>query len=140
MPDSFFSRLKGKVQSAGKEAQRLAQLGQLKLDMTGAKTELDRSYRSLGRACANRLIDRGEAELSAEDPGLVQCVSEVRAARDKVTRIEEAIAELGHVSEARSDEAPSNEAPSNEAPPNEAASDETKANEKGNGHGSKADP
>ena len=85
---TLFDRLKNQVQQAGKGAQKLGRLGQLKLDLVAAETKLTDGYKQLGKATANRWIDRGEGALSPSEPGIREALDSITRARAEIAEIE----------------------------------------------------
>jgi HAMP domain-containing protein len=94
MAESFFDKLKSKVGAAGSAAQRLTRVGQLKVELLAAESQLERRYSALGRACANRLLDRSEGGVSPEDPVIAGLLDDTHAARDEVERLKTELGEL----------------------------------------------
>jgi len=94
MANSFFDRFRDKVQAVGKGAKKLTQAGQLKLDLMSAKSKLEGRYTALGKACANRLLERGEASVEGKDSTIAQYLLEIEAAQDKIAMVEGEIEEL----------------------------------------------
>lgn len=86
---SFFDKMKGKLEAAGKGAQKLTRIGQLKMDLMGAESKLSEAYKTLGKACAVRFLERGEHVVEAEDSGIAQYVRDVRSAEREIEQIKE---------------------------------------------------
>jgi ubiquinone biosynthesis protein UbiJ len=85
---SFMDRMKDKLHAAGEGAKRLTEVANLKLELGDARKFLEHSYRDLGKACANRMIDRDEAEVFREETSIAHALEEVAKARKKVEVLE----------------------------------------------------
>ena len=91
---SLFDKMKDKLQSAGKEAQKLTKMGQLKLDLREATSALDGRHRDLGKACAARFLDQDAATVAADDTAIQHCLQLLAHARQRVLEVNAAIEEL----------------------------------------------
>lgn len=91
---SLFDRMKEKLESAGKGAQKLTRKGQLKLDLMSAESRLETSYKELGKACATRFLEDAASTIEASG-ALGHCLDNVRRNRLRVAEIQTEIQELG---------------------------------------------
>ncbi len=91
---SLFDRMKEKLNEAGSAAQKLTRMGQLKLDLVNAESDLKARHRDLGIACAQRLIDREEDVLEKSESAIASLLDRVVHARNKVATLK---AELDEV-------------------------------------------
>ena len=87
--NSFFDRMKGKLEAAGKGAQKLTRMGQLKMDLMSAESKLKDCYKTLGKACAVRFLERKEAVIEAEDSAIAQYLRDLRSAQREIEQIQE---------------------------------------------------
>ena len=86
---SFFDRMKGKLEAAGKGAQKLTRMGQLKMDLMSAEKKLTDCHRSLGKACAVRFMERNETVIEADDAAIAQYLRDLRSAQREIEQIKE---------------------------------------------------
>ncbi len=85
---SLFERMKETLHSAGKGAKKLTRIGQLKLDLLDAESKLADRYKALGKACANRFLERGEQSVEVTDPAFEQLLREIEAAQKQVEQVQ----------------------------------------------------
>ena len=86
---SFFDRMKDKLEAAGKGAQKLTRIGQLKLDLRSAESKLSECYKTLGKACAVRFLKRNEHVVEADDAAISQFLLDIQGARRVIEQIKE---------------------------------------------------
>lgn len=85
---SFLDRIKDKVAAAGKGAQKLTRIGQLKLDLSAAESNLADRFKALGKACANRIIERGESSVDAAESAIATYIEQIRVAQERIRKLE----------------------------------------------------
>ncbi len=91
---SFMDRMKGRIQAAGKGAQKLSEVANLKLDLREARSTLDARCRDLGKVCAKRFLDDGEERLPRDEPAIRTLLDEIERKRKRVQGIEAELEQL----------------------------------------------
>ncbi len=92
---SFMDRMKKKLHAAGEGAKRLTEVANLKLELSEARKALESRFRDLGKACAQRMIDRDEPEVMREETSIAFALEEIAKARQKVEQLEAQLVDPG---------------------------------------------
>ncbi|MCI0651086.1 MAG: hypothetical protein L0Z55_04305 [Planctomycetes bacterium] len=71
---------------------RWSRVGRLQLDRMDTKSALNGAYRDLGRAAAERLVDRDESSLDRAERGIADQLARIRDLRKQLAELEEAVA------------------------------------------------
>ena len=90
---SLFDSMKSKLRDAGKGAQKLGRIGQLKMDLLSAEGEETKCFTSLGKACANRFLERKETLIERSDSVIAQYLEDLRDAQKRVTEVKRKLEE-----------------------------------------------
>ena len=90
---SFLDRIKHNISAVGKGAQKLSKIGQLKLDLNAAESNLSERFKALGKACANRIIDRGETSVDATEAAIATYIGEIREAQKRINEVRQELEE-----------------------------------------------
>ncbi|MEM7166548.1 MAG: hypothetical protein AAF581_13865 [Planctomycetota bacterium] len=86
-------KLKGFMRAAGQEAKKLTQVGQLKMELMSAETQLADAHKALGKFVAKKLIEKNETSIEANDPGIAERTEAVQKTLTKIQTLKTTLAQ-----------------------------------------------